>query len=114
LIDWLKGRIAMSKFIVWADGRKEEAVIIEASNLSSAIEQATGIFGVDEERVNVIGESINGGDNVAASEYYGVTVESDISSWLDGTDGCTFCEYDPAVCNDGGVCQRGRVYSPHD
>lgn len=63
----------MGQFIVWADGRKDEARKIEAADMPAAIEEAATLFDVSEDAVRIIGESVNGGDNVGAAEYHGVS-----------------------------------------
>lgn len=57
----------MEKFIVWADGRKGEAKVIEAGSMPEAIEQAAADFDVTEDKVNII-DATRAGE----AEYYGV------------------------------------------
>lgn len=57
----------MQKFIVWADGRKDEARVVEAVGTPEAIEMAEDLFNVEAGAVNVIDESRRG-----EAEYHGV------------------------------------------
>lgn len=57
----------MDKFIVWADGRKNEARVIEASGMPEAIDHAASEFGVDQDKINIIDAA-----NSAEAEFYGV------------------------------------------
>lgn len=57
----------MGKFIVWADGRKSEAKVVEAAGTPEAIEIAESLFGVDANAINVIDEERRG-----EAEFYGV------------------------------------------
>ena len=63
----------MSKFIVWADGQEDSARVVNAADMSGAIETAAGIFGAEPAVINVINaESVSGGLNIAEAEYWGV------------------------------------------
>lgn len=43
----------MEKFIVWADGNKDDTRIIDAANTPDAIEIACKLFDVEADAVNV-------------------------------------------------------------
>lgn len=63
----------MDKFIVWTDGHEDSARVVNAADMSGAIETAAGIFGAEPATINIIDtESVNGGPNIAEAEYYGV------------------------------------------
>lgn len=57
----------MIKYIVWANGHKSEARVIEAENMPDAIETAESLLGVAADEVNIIEEERRG-----AADYYGV------------------------------------------
>ena len=50
----------MQKFIIWADGRNAEATVIDATDMSDAIEIAEGHLNVTADEVNVIDASRTG------------------------------------------------------
>jgi hypothetical protein len=55
------------EFIVWPDGRKSDAKLIEAVDYPDAIEEAANIFDVGSDQINVIEAS-----RLGEAEYYGV------------------------------------------
>lgn len=64
----------MAKFLVWADDRKAEAVIISAADMTDAIESAAARFSVEECEVNILSE-----DRFGEADYYGVADAEEIS-----------------------------------
>lgn len=55
------------KYIIWADERKNEAVVVEAESQWDAVEIGADMFDVTPDQVNTVDA-----DRLGEAEYYGV------------------------------------------